>query len=414
MTQATTTNQEPILKRIYGDSIADPLYKRSKFCMQMRKDTNFGGEGRYVNVRLSGTAGGSADFATAVASEAPTDQKRFFVTHRKIYSTFSIQGDLIARTNGDKNAMMEAVKQETDSSRYNFFRSLARAAWGGGGGARGQLDLTTSLTGAVAILRNAGDIIWFEKNMKVQFALDNGTGTSPAGVLDGGETLTVVSINKSPDSGNPTVTFSANLDTISGITTSAYLFQAGDYAQQMTGVFGWNPVVAPSAGESFFGVDRTVGDEERQRGVIFPKGSLTTYEEILVSAAAAGAELGVEDVNHCYVNPVDFGRISLEFGDKKRSFMDDKTYRISYDGLELATAAGTIRIVAEQNVPRGYYQMMNPDEWTLRTAGDCPRILPTRKDLMVPLEGDDAARGAIGAYGNFFKENPGNSIQGSF
>src|SRR5688572_10436179 len=106
---ATVSGQTPLLKRLYGNKVAEPMYQRSKFLASISKDTNFGGEGKYVNVTVGPTAGGSADFATALANQDQTTEIRFFVTHRKEYQVFSIQGDLIARSKGDKNAILEAV-----------------------------------------------------------------------------------------------------------------------------------------------------------------------------------------------------------------------------------------------------------------------------------------------------------------
>src|SRR5690606_26381340 len=103
------------------------------------KDTSFGGEGRHVVVKIAPTAGGSADFAQARANQGATQTKRFFVTHRKQYSIFTIDGDIIARTRGDKNAIVDIVKQEIDSARNTFGRDMAARVWGNGGGARGKI-----------------------------------------------------------------------------------------------------------------------------------------------------------------------------------------------------------------------------------------------------------------------------------
>src|SRR5687767_4325739 len=114
MTAATQSNQTSILKRLHGNKIYTPLFKRCKLAMMMGKDTNFRGEGRYVTIQTSTIAGVSSDFATALANEAPQETIRFFVTHRSEYATFSIDNMLLETANGPGDAaMISALKQAT-------------------------------------------------------------------------------------------------------------------------------------------------------------------------------------------------------------------------------------------------------------------------------------------------------------
>src|SRR5687767_12551264 len=132
-TSATVSNQTSLLKRLFPKNVAEPLYKRSKFLAEVKKDTNFGGEGIYVNVTIAPTAGGSSEFSEALANQDATQEKRFFVTHKKEYQVFSLQGDVIARSKGDKNAILEQIKQQADKARYSFGRAMAARAWGNAG-----------------------------------------------------------------------------------------------------------------------------------------------------------------------------------------------------------------------------------------------------------------------------------------
>ncbi len=82
MAVATHSSQVALYKRLYPKGIADVMYKKSVALADIKKKTDFGGEGAYINISTSGTSGGSADFPTALANQGPSTQKRFFVTHK--------------------------------------------------------------------------------------------------------------------------------------------------------------------------------------------------------------------------------------------------------------------------------------------------------------------------------------------
>jgi len=405
MPSANTTNQLPLLKRLWGTKVAEPLYKASRFASMINSDTNFGSEGRYVNVTVGPTAGGSANFADALAAQDATKEIRFFVTHRKEYQVFSLQGDLIARSRGNANAMVEAVRQQADKARYAFARALARKLWGNGGGALGQLATTTVLTTNQLVLRSRTDIVGFEVGMQLEFALDDGSPASPAGRLGAPDRLTVTAINR--DTG--TLTVSALLNTVTGITTNAYVFRRGDYAQAMTGMRGWNPVLAPTAGDSFFGLDRSTTDVTRVSGVRVNGGG-KPKEETLIDGTAEAQINGIT-INQCFVNPLDYRDLVKELGSKREIQVTAKQAGVGFTALEVYGATGTIQIVSEVDVPRGAGWGVDTDQITLRTAGDCPMMLnEDGVGKLLRAYDDDAYQGRIGAYGNLFQDNPGNAV----
>lgn len=405
---ATVSNQLPLLKRLWGNNVAEPLYKRSKFLAAMAKDTSFGGEGRYVNVTVGPTSGGSADFATALSNQGATKEIRFFVTHRKEYQIFSIQGDLIARARGDKNAVLEAVKQQADKARYSFARAMARRAWGNGGGSLGQISSTSNVATTTITLANRADVAGFEPGMYVTTASDDGSAASPAGTRGvPGAQLQIVSINRLTG----TLTANAAWNTIAGTVANDYIHRAGDYSLAMTGVRGWCPVSDPSPGENFFGVDRTLNDIQRQSGIRVA-GNSGSKEETLIQAGAEAKLAGAENDLTCYVNPLDEAQLVKELGSKvvykSESALDG---RIGFNAIMVHTPAGVVKVVSEVDVLQGYGWMVDPSEFTLRTAGDCPMMLnEDGVGKLMRSATDDAYQGRLGAYGNIFGENPGHVV----
>lgn len=405
MASANTTNQLPLLKRLWGTKVAEPFYKASRFASMIESDTDFGSEGRYVNVTIAPTAGGSANFADALASQDATQEKRFFVTHRKEYQVFSLQGDVIARLRGNKNGMVEAVKQQAGKARYAFSRAMARKLWGNGGGALGQLSTATVLTSNVLRLRTPTDVVGFDVGMQLEFALDDGSSATPSGRLGLPDRLTVTSVDRITGF----ITLSGNLNTVTGITTAAFVFRRGDYSLAMTGMRGWNPIATPTTGDSFFGLDRSVSDPIRLSGQRVT-GNGRPKEESLIDATAIAQINGI-DLNSCFVNSLDYADLVKEMGSKREIQVTAKQAGMGFTALEVYGASGTLMIIPEADVPRGYGWACSTDQITLRTAGDCPMALnEDGVGKLLRAYDDDAYQGRIGAYGNLFNDNPGNAV----
>src|SRR5262249_2481726 len=157
--------------------------------------------------------------------------------------------------------------------------ATARRAWGLGGGSIGQLHGSVNLASTTLQVRSRTDIIGlFNKGVQLEFAADNGTGTSPVGRRGSPDRLTVQSGNR--DAG--TAVTSAALNTVSSITADDYIFRRGDYGAAVTGLPGWCPPTAPTTGDSFFGLDRTV-DPVRLSGTRVT-GSGGNMEEVIQDA----------------------------------------------------------------------------------------------------------------------------------
>ncbi len=409
MASANTTNQLPLLKRLWGSKVAEPFYKASRFASMINSDTNFGSEGRYVNVTVAPTAGGSANFADALASQDATQEKRFFVTHRKEYQVFSLQGDVIARLKGNANGLVEAVKQQADKARYAFARAMARKLWGNGGGALGQIAAAQNLASAVLTLRTPTDVVGFDVGMQLEFASDDGSSATPAGRRGGPDRLTVTAVNRGSASVAPTITLSGLLNTVSGITANDFIFRRGDYSLAMTGMRGWNPITTPTTGDSFFGLDRSVSDPVRLSGARIVGGG-KPKEESLIDATAEAQINGI-DLKQVFVNPLDYRDLVKEMGSKREIQITAKQAGMGFTALEVYGATGTLQVVSEVDVPRGYGWACDTDQITLRTAGDCPMMLnEDGVGKLLRAYDDDAYQGRIGAYGNLFQDNPGNAM----
>ena len=396
MAVATHTSQLALYKRMYPKGVADSMYKKSVILADMKKDTGFGGEGKYINIATSGTGGGSADFPTAFANQNPSTQKRFFVTHKTEYQIATVTGRAIATSMNDKMAILKVLKVEMDKANYKFGQALSARAFGNGGGSLGVI--ASGATTATITLSNTSDITKFEIGDWIQVSDDNGTGTAPAGVNSGagGNQIQLTGINRATG----TLTVATTWDTI-GAGTADFLFRAGDYSVAMTGLGGWVPITAPTAGDSFFGMDRSVGDLVRQAGNRYAGNVGGAREDTLLNASTEAATLTAR-LTRCYMHPRDFNKLVKELGSKRIVEAGTRETGFGFKGVEVYTGMGVVTCVADPFVPEGYGWMVDPDDITLMTAGECPNPLNWggAQSTQV-LANADAVQFRIGAYGEF-------------
>lgn len=398
---------ENLLSRLYPNGVAWSGYKRSKALQRIKKNTSFGSEGRYYIVSVAPTTGGSADFSKAFKNQGPTDQKRFFVDHKTEYQLFSVDGKAIEINRKDKQKIVELWKHEFDRAGYAFGRAMASNIWGNGGGS---LGTSVTVSGTTITLGQRTDARRFETGMWVNFASDDGSAASPAGLFDSGKALKVTAI----DHVAGTITLSANINTIGSIAATYYIFREGDYANKMTGIPGIIPAATVSGSDSFRGVNRST-HRDRLAGIYLDSSLVGgTKTETLINAIAEGEIRGADVGKACYINSLDFSDIVKE--KVATMYVDSKTTNpnITVAGLMLPTQNGEVTLFSEPDCPRGKYWILNEDDWSLDSAGECPHILNEDGLMKMRAENADAYQGRMGGYGDFVCKNPGNQICGVF
>jgi len=405
MAAATVTGQVSLLKRFWGNKVAQPMYDKSRLLDLAKKDTKFLGESKYIAVNIAPTSGGSSNFEDAVASQDPSSTKRFEIRRKREYQVCTIANELIEAGSG-QGAIVDALKFELDKARQSFGEAMARRAWGDGGGSLGQLDSGVNLASTTLTLRSRTNIVGvFNIGTQLEFATDNGTASNPAGRLPTAtapDRLKVVSVDRT----NGAVTTNAALNTIGGLTANGYVFRRGDYANAITGLPGWLPIVAPTTGDNFFTVDRTA-DIIRLSGYRVPS-SGSTKEETLQNA---GAEASINNAQpkHLFVNPLDYKDLCKELGSKVNIGSDGKA-SVGFSNVRVFLATGEVEIISEPFVPKGYAWLGDAGDVTLASAGDCPMMLTkgqgTNNLLLLP--GNDAFQGRLGTYAQISIDNPGN------
>lgn len=418
-TYANPTNQVAALKELYpenGDFMKDLVYAKNPGLALIPKDESPSGmAGKYIPCPLVyGTPQGrSATFATAQSNQTAPYDVSFFVYRASNYQLVTITNELIEATKDDIGAFIDQVKLNMDTGFRNISNDLAHDLFAPSTGERGQISAIS--TGAIT-LTNANDVVNFEVGMSlVSYSVSGQTPTQSTGAAIG----YVIAVNRS--SGVVTVAASqggAAATPTNWSTSFKYLAVEGDIsfvsnglrpgnALKIAGLSYWLPTSAPTSGDSFWGVDRSV-DVTRLAGVRFD-GSSESIEEALIDAAALVArEGGMPDM--CFMNFASYAALEKSLGAKVQ-YVDVKHEEadIAFAGIRVHAPYGPITIIPDRSCQPQTAYLLDLKTWKLRSLNKMPHIL---KYGVEGLEGlrvgnADALEIRIGYYGNLTCNAPG-------
>lgn len=400
MANANATNKISILQRMYGPDLIEHQFDRDPYAQEMKKDTGGFGEGRHVVIRVSQIGGFGPDFARALANKKPEGEKRFFVTEKKLYGLFGIDGLFMRKAKGKPNSLIRGFDGGMRSALRRCYAELDRQMWGDAGGSIGQLSASTTLASTTALFRTAKALFGlYGVNARIAFSVDSGTGTSPAGLRgpapDAPTLLDVV--GESWDANTYTTT--QLLNTVPAITLNDFVFFDGYYANAMTGKRGWNPILAPTAGESFFGVDRSVAPEllSGWRAPAQSNMEITALNALTEAARATISQTGMR----IYANLTDWQRLVVELGAKYMRQPSDSKQVAGAKGIEVYGPKGTATVFGSNLVPPGNAWLGDPKSDTLLSEGPIPDVLDEDGlGKIVRSPTDDSYDTRLGGYAN--------------
>jgi hypothetical protein len=422
MAQANSTNKSNVLRDQYGDALQEMTLSADPYRSKVKKDTGgFGGgpnvaNGRIVVVRISQSVGTSHVYARALANKNPAAEARFVVLPKPIYHPFALTGLYIRQAKGKPTALIKGVEDEQKSAFRDLNKILDAEAWGNVGGSIGQIDTSTNLATNTLVFRNARALFGrYSKGQKIVFALDNGTAVSPLGLLGTGpDTPTILTILTVNESTNTITVGDVNgaatvLNSVPGITTAAFVFLDGFYAVSCSGKQGWNPITAPTPGENFQGVDRSVAPSflSGWRTVSPGVGSM---ESTCIDAMTLGAqaETGTSDA---FLNLFDWSRIVKEVGVKYVRDASDGKQGMGAKGLEVYGPRGSSTLVGLNLVPQGNAWMGEASADSQVSEGECPDVLDEDgAGMLRKVQNDDAYQGDLGGYVNFLPNDDTNKM----
>ncbi len=403
---------QAVLKQKYTQRRFNLLcYKKNPFYALIPKITDFGGKNKLVALRNGVPQGRGTSIAAAQAGKTASIYTGFVLTRLSDYTTASIAGESIKAAKGDENTLIEGLTKEIDGAIHVTMRSLAISMFRNGGGSRGQISSSSTVTSTVITLTTLTDITNFELNMQIMCASDDGSSATPAGTRAVPGTQPII-VGLDRDLG--TLTLNGAWSTLmTSCAASDYIFQGNttgsDYGKMVKGVNAWLPTTAPTSTDNFLSVNRST-DVTRLAGIRYVGGG-GPIEESLIEAATRACREGASP-DHVFLNPLDWSNLVKALGTKvlyERSAPLDEP-EIGFKAVQLSGPEGYINVIADLNCPKGTAYMLQLDTWHLESLGEAPMILDFDGNTILRSATSDDYEVRIGYYANLSCEAPGWNV----
>lgn len=378
-----STAAEPWLKELFPTGrVKKQLYPRHPLFAMLKKDPTLSGEMKVIPIVYNATNGASADFPTAQANKDKSSSARFNIEVVQDYSLANFTRKLMLQTRDDKGARLKAAEMTYELILYTAGRSLSNALYRDGYGVLGTISSGSTVASTTITLTNISDVVAFQAGMVLVaspynqaegYTLRTGTGM-------------ILSVNRS--TGVLTNSGGTNWSaSITSLHTGDYLYRQGDAQNaaspvasgnlKITGLQGWLPSTAPSAGENFFNVDRSV-DPTRLAGFYFDASTYPIEEAVIEAQSRINVEsMGVDT---WFMNPIDKRKLQkamqsrVVFGERQSSDVAD----ISFNTLRIDGDKGPIDIIGDPDCPPGNTTggcpLLRLASWTLHSMLETPHI----------------------------------------
>lgn len=409
---ATITTADKILKYIYTSrALQNAVYDKNPLFALLPKQGGFNGRSLVHAITYGNSLARSAAFATAqgragINGASGTDSGfnrdvNFTVTRVKNYAMYTIEQELLLAASGDRASFVKGLTQLVDGTLQTLRNDFGRDVFGSG---LGELGAVTAVSGSGPYTITVGEAI---TQIEVGMEIVCSTGsTKTAALRNSGGGVAVVSVNRSAG----TFTTTTNPDSIAA---GDWLFIKGDRPAGSTTAIGsmlkiagmeaWNPVTAPSASESFFGVDRSV-DATRLSGQRLDISALQPEEGYITALAALAREDG--DPSHIFTSFTDEKNLKLALGsrvDAEYTQVGD----IGFESIRLRGPNGTVKVYADRNAPVGYARVLTLNTWELKHLGDLVNKGDAAGDGGMAREYQaDRFEGRMSFYGNMLCHKP--------
>jgi hypothetical protein len=404
MAAATPTTHDAIIKHMYPDpnDVLVAMYENNTLFAFLKKSFDGYGKNWHLPVRIAHTSGRAHDFARAKANKNASAVVEYQINITDNYSLYSVGGRLQRQTANSKGAFVDAFEFELDSAMDALKRNMGYEPYLNGGGAIARVG-SGQTTDTVTLL-NINDIVKFERNQVLKSSADDGTTGS---VKPG--SVTVESVDR--DAGTVTVT-AATWDDAAGIPTIAandYLFTDGDFGLGIKGFEAWIPATAPTAGDDFFDLDRSQ-DPTRLAGSRQDLRTLGPEEQVQKMCQVSMRNGG--KLSHIFENDLDFLALILALGQRRVVVNTEVDGKLGFEGVKVATGAGTVEVYADYNNTQGVAWGVDLDKWELKGPGQFPFIDARDGQKILREDSADAYEGRIIAYYQMQSKKVAGSVRG--
>jgi hypothetical protein len=396
-TPASISSIEPILKTIYDKQAKVIAFDSHPFLGRVPKNETFFGDNFVQTVRFVGGQGISANFTSALNNRTPNAYRKFTITRFSAYGVGSITGEAIEAAQGSMYTMAEGLESEIKGLFTSIGINAAASLYRSGSGTIGRG--AALLTAATLQLATPSDAIHFGVGATLGSSPTDGSGAQNVGTVQ----ITAIDM----EAGTITVTPNWTVG-IAGFAATDYLFLDGNYNAEMPGLLKWIPPVAPTAGDSLYGVDRSVAPVELAGMRI--NGGGAPREETWQRAMGLASRFGAR-IDEGYMHPEDLAKLTISLGSQvRRETLPATVTSVGYEAVEVSGPTGTVKIFGDPDCPEGYAWGIKKSTWELRTLKAMPRFLDLDGNRILREASADAYEFRIGYRGAVRCDSPKDNI----
>ena len=358
MSASTLQTVAYIYKRKYSDKqVAEVAMRDHPTFYRIAKKGGFTGEAFYYPITYGFPQGISGTFADAQAGASSSKGVQLRAARKPKYGVITIDGEAAAAS-GNMGAFIDLVSKETDFKLKEMGDAFAFDLFRNGSGNRGQ---RASISTNVVTLTNADDVRNFKVGMTV-IASANADGSTPRV----GST-TVAAIDE--DAGTITLTSAAG---ITSFANSDYLFRKGDPGTCMEGFEVLTPLTAPTSGDSFRGIDRSVDVRGLSGSRVNDTGNTIEYN---LGLAAVKANQRGKKLREGVLNPLKFWEVAVRLNAKVEYQSAGGNADYGFEFLTIHTPGGSLRIYSDPDCPTNRGRAWDPATHFLKHLNELPHII---------------------------------------
>jgi hypothetical protein len=385
------------LKTLYPTwALENFVFQNNPLLALIEKQTDFKGDYKKIPLIIGAPQNTSADFSVAAnsGSALPTQStlKAFLLSRAKKYALAEVQNEILKASEGNEGAFISAVKMETDGALRSLSNQLGLEVFRDGKGVVGRLSATSGVTTTIT-LENPTQAITLEIGTQLRFS----TSAAGTGLKTG--TLQITAIDR------PTgvITLSASGATLTpALAVSDYVYISGNQAACISGLDAWIPTVAPSPGDNFFSVDRSV--DSRLYGTYIDKTGIPIEEAMLDMDSVVYTAGG--KVSHIVLSPSQYINLAKSLGSRV-IYQELKVGEVGFQTYEIQGMSGPIKVLADRSCPRNFAYFLQLDTWKFNTLGQMVEIYTGDGLSMLRSTTADSVRAQIYMYGNISCAAPG-------
>lgn len=347
MGDAAHTDVPYIMKRRYSDKYSTEVATRDHPTLfEMMKEQSFDGSDFRYPVTTGNPQSISSVFGTAQtnASGNAALKGAVFAAEPKLkYGVLKLDGPSMQRARGGKGSFYDFVTRHADGMLEELGSDVAFDVFRDGNGIRGR---RSSISGNVITLAGARTADKFKRGMVIG-ASGNSDGSSPR---TGTTFVTHV------DRANNKITVDDASD-IASFQDGDYLFRDGDPGNCIDGMEDHTPLAAPTAGDSFRGVDRSV-DVEALAGSRIDNTAL--YPEQIIGDLAVDIKTIGKKVSRAVVYPTKFQDMVNRLGAKVEYHNPGGHADIGFETITIVTAGGAVKVTSDPDCPVDRVRIWDP------------------------------------------------------